>query len=271
MKRRGLCIGINDYPGTDMDLQGCVNDAKDWAAVLEGRGFEVRQLLDKQATKAGLVAGLRRLIGDARAGDVVVVTFSGHGTYAPDAKGGDEADGYDEGLCPHDVKTAGPLIDDEIHALFAACPAGAHLVLISDSCHSGTVTRDAGDGLRDPQLPVPRFMPIANWRGAAPEDFDARRVRGRVLKKALRAGEADLLLAGCEEGPKHFSYDTQFDGRPVGAFSYFARQQLAKLPAGATYEQWMKAVTPDCLPNGNCNQRPQIVGSAAARKREIFA
>ena len=32
MANRALCVGINDYPGTNMDLAGCVNDAKDWQA-----------------------------------------------------------------------------------------------------------------------------------------------------------------------------------------------------------------------------------------------
>jgi len=34
MTKRALCIGINDYPGTDFDLSGCVNDAHDWAQAL---------------------------------------------------------------------------------------------------------------------------------------------------------------------------------------------------------------------------------------------
>jgi hypothetical protein len=29
MAKKVLCIGINDYPGTDSDLSGCVNDAND--------------------------------------------------------------------------------------------------------------------------------------------------------------------------------------------------------------------------------------------------
>jgi hypothetical protein len=36
MSKRALCIGINNYPGTHMDLNGCVNDANDWAAELAG-------------------------------------------------------------------------------------------------------------------------------------------------------------------------------------------------------------------------------------------
>ena len=50
MAKRALCIGINDYPGTDSDLAGCLNDACDWTAILEQRGFSVQKLLDQQAT-----------------------------------------------------------------------------------------------------------------------------------------------------------------------------------------------------------------------------
>ena len=34
MAKRALCVGINDYPIRGMDLKGCVNDAKSWAAAL---------------------------------------------------------------------------------------------------------------------------------------------------------------------------------------------------------------------------------------------
>ena len=140
MSKSALCIGINNYPGTHMDLSGCVNDANDWAAELAARGFAVSKLIDSQATKAAMVSGIQSLIGSAVSGDVVVITFSGHGTYVPDVNG-DEADGLDEALCPYDLQTNGAaLIDDEINTLFSARKAGVRLALISDSCHSGTVT-----------------------------------------------------------------------------------------------------------------------------------
>jgi len=50
MSKRAICIGINNYPGTDSDLSGCVNDAKDWAKVLRERDFSVQTLIDRQAT-----------------------------------------------------------------------------------------------------------------------------------------------------------------------------------------------------------------------------
>ena len=59
MANRAICVGINDYPGTNMDLAGCVNDAKDWQALLERRGYRVDALHDREATRARIVDALR--------------------------------------------------------------------------------------------------------------------------------------------------------------------------------------------------------------------
>ena len=60
MAKLALCIGINNYPGTGMDLAGCVNDANDWAALLASRGFQVDTLLDAQMM-ADMIAYLMTL------------------------------------------------------------------------------------------------------------------------------------------------------------------------------------------------------------------
>jgi metacaspase-1 len=88
---------------------------------------------------------------------------------------------------------------------------------------------------------------------------------------ALSSGEGDLLLAGCKEGPNNFSYDAKIKGRPSGAFTYYALKSLKTLPPGATYADWHAAITPAYLPSASYPQSPQIVGSAAARKRKVFA
>ena len=87
MAKHALCIGINDYPGTENDLTGCVNDAHDWAAVLGNRGFTVNLLLDAAATKVAMVTAMVQTIANARSGELVVFTYSGHGTWVPDPRG----------------------------------------------------------------------------------------------------------------------------------------------------------------------------------------
>ena len=277
MTRKALCIGINNYPGTHMDLQGCVNDANDWAATLTERGFAVTKLLDAQATKAAMIAGMSDLIGKAAKDDSLIITFSGHGTYQPDTDG-DEADGLDEALCPYDLQTLGQaLTDDEIKGLFATRKAGVRIVLISDSCHSGTVTRAAA-AEKDADT-RPRFMPMGNWL----PDKLLPKTRAGTLATTIAsplgvspflAGYSrllgDLLLSGCKEGPNNFSYDAKINGRYNGAFTYYALKALKTLKADATYADWHKAFV-KYLPSASYPQSPQIVGSDTARKGKVFA
>lgn len=263
MGKYALCIGINDYPGTDSDLAGCVNDANDWAAELGARGFEVARLTDGQATLAAMTAGIEALIGKAVAGDTVVITYSGHGTWVPDSSG-DEPDGRDEGLCPHDIGRVGPLLDDEIRRLFAARKAGARVVLISDSCHSGSVTRGREDDL-DADAPRARFMPLEAWMPRAELPMATARPSKLVLGLARAGG--DLLLAGCQD--TEYSWDTRFRGRPNGAFTYYALKTLRERQP-ATYEAWMRAIR-EYLPSTRLPQTPQILGSGTARRFRVFA
>lgn len=277
MSKKSLCIGINNYPGTDMDLRGCVNDAEDWAATLSGRGYTVQKLIDDQANKAAMVAAIRGLVQGAKSGDSVAITFSGHGTYAPD-ENGDEPDGLDEGLCPYDIKQGNVLIDDEIHQLFAQRAAGVRILLISDSCHSGTVIRAAA---ADPDADAarPRFMPMGAW---LPESKLPRAANGQPATQvavtstlspwagAISQAGGDLLIAGCAEGPNNYSYDAQIAGRPNGAFTYYALKALKKMTASSTYADWHAEIRKS-LPSASYPQTPQLFGSKAARKYKVFA
>jgi uncharacterized caspase-like protein len=78
--KKAVCIGINNYPGTSNDLQGCVNDANDWCALLNDYGFETSLLLDSQATRQNVKTALQNLVLAVKQGDVAVLTYSGHGT-----------------------------------------------------------------------------------------------------------------------------------------------------------------------------------------------
>lgn len=290
--RLALCIGINDYPGAGNDLAGCCNDAEDWAAALIARGFETRKLLDSAASGAAIRAGLRELLTRSTAGDAVVVTYSGHGTWVPD-RDGDEPDHRDEALCPHDVAQNGPLLDDELHELFALAAPGVRTVLISDSCHSGTLTRldhpigDAGrrarflppsaflTPARTSTLPHPAAPPTTTGpstaraaqsptpspalsRWAAPGQ--AAQVAAMGSRGAAAARSTALLLAGCRDA--EYSYDATFEGRPNGAFTYVALTALAALPPTATYRDWLRAIR-DRLPSEDYPQTPALQAGQA--------
>ena len=263
MAKRALCIGINDYPGTSNDLSGCVNDARDWAAELQARGFEVSALIDAQATHAAMTGAIGKLIADAQRGDTIVFTYSGHGTWVPD-QDGDEPDGRDEALCPYDINTRGALLDDDIRTLFDHRGAGVRLLLISDSCHSGSVSRGDDSDL-DAGGPRARFLPPEAWKKAGELPTAARASTQAVISGIRRTG-SDLLLAGCRD--QEYSWDTSFGGRPNGAFTFYALKTLReKKPS--TYERWYAEIR-KYLPTNRLPQEPQIFGTRTARKMRVF-
>ena len=270
MEKRALCIGINDYPGTGSDLAGCVNDARDWAAALDKRGFTITKILDKQATGASIRNAIKALVTQARRGDLVVIQYSGHGSFVPD-EDGDEPDGTDECLCPYDIRTKGPITDDEMFDLFNARQQGVKVFMISDSCHSGTVARFAPivtpptiKGKGAPQRKV-RFLP--------PLVFLSKREAAKLgTRRAFRTSSppgryAALLMSGCQD--TEYSYDAYFQGRPNGAFTFVALRALNALKPKATYRDWFNAVR-KILPSRQYPQAPNLYGSTSMKRWKLF-
>jgi len=178
---RALLIGIDRYPDAAIsDLQGAVNDAHNMRALLAGHlGFDaeqIRVLTDAQATRAGILAGIRDwLVAGTRPDSRALLYFAGHGYHQPD-EDDDEPDGIDEALVPHDARLASAagatmrfanlILDDEIGALFDEL-ADRQAYLIVDSCFSGTITRSLS--LAPPDRHVVRtILPRSGTRQWAP-------------------------------------------------------------------------------------------------------
>ena len=73
----------------------------------------------------------------ARRGDLFVLCYSGHGGQVRDPSG-EEADWEDETWVLWDRQ----LLDDELYALWSGFKPGVRILVLSDSCHSGSVVRD---------------------------------------------------------------------------------------------------------------------------------
>jgi hypothetical protein len=265
MTKRALCVGINDYPGTDMDLGGCVNDAIDWQAFLESRGYGVTRLVDAQATRAGVIDGLKILLGQAKDGDSLVFTFSGHGSWLPDDDR-DEPDARDEMMCPHDVMNDQFLLDDDLYALFSTKSTGARLYVIGDCCHSGSVVRYAPAPARPDNMAVKaRFLPpYVLARGD--------RMVERAIDRAVNTPAPTklqypaVLFSGCQD--TEFSYDSSFNGRANGAFTRTALDVL-KDKTITTPKAFHDAVRTH-LPSPALPQTPQLFASRDARLGPLF-
>ena len=132
------------------------NDAKNIKEALSKhfnvQSDEIRLLVDTEASRDAILTNFRDwLIKDTEKGDRVVFYFAGHGAQVEDKNGDEGDDKFDEVLVPSDTKgelegadagLSGFITDDEIGELLADLP-GREVMMIVDSCHSGTITRGA--------------------------------------------------------------------------------------------------------------------------------
>ena len=266
MGKKALCIGINDYPGVDSDLSGCINDADDWASFLGKKGFDVGVLANGQATKSAIVFSIRSLLKSLKAGDTGVIQYSGHGTWVPDFDG-DEPDRKDEALCPYDMGDDGSnlLLDDELRQLLTSRPAGTKVVLITDSCHSGTVFRFVGPAGAKRKI---RFIPPSTFiKDAAllQKIAEVQHYRGSKVQRSDAPLPGVVHFSGCSD--REYSYDAAFDNRPNGAFTYFALRAL--LTSGQTYQHVYSGIR-HYLPSWDYPQSPRLNADKAMKNAVAF-
>jgi hypothetical protein len=89
-----------------------------------------------QAVSDAILGGAKAL----ESGDLFFLTYSGHGGQVDDTNN-EEKDRMDETWVCYDRQ----LIDDELYELWGKFKVGVRILVLSDSCHSGTVTRKIPD------------------------------------------------------------------------------------------------------------------------------
>jgi hypothetical protein len=239
-KGLSLHIGLNavdpkHYAGWSGDLVACEFDAHDMAALATANNLKPTVLLTRKATRANVLKAVRAAAGSLKSGDLFFITYSGHGGQVPDTSA-DEDDKKDETWCLYDAE----LIDDEVYNELAGFAAGVRLLVLSDSCHSGTVVRArvpemvAGAG-RSKMMPPSVAMRTYTMhqafydklqRRVAQEALSAREnnpdaalaqlhsaTTERVTALAAKAKAAVLLISGCQDN------QTSMDGDHNGAFT----------------------------------------------------
>jgi hypothetical protein len=214
-----LHIGLNSvdprqYEGWSGPLTACEADANDMADLAQSQGFVAAKLLTKKATRDAVQRGIGDAAKHLKSGDIFFLTYSGHGGQAPDLNG-DEPDGKDETWCLYD----GELIDDELYSSWGAFAAGVRIILLSDSCHSGSVSKAVHYAVKSRSGPVPvyRVMPdeVALRVYQNNKKFYDPILKRRDLAKALGAVKASvLLISGCQDN--QLSQDGTFNGLFTG-------------------------------------------------------
>jgi hypothetical protein len=204
-----------------------------------------------------------------QAGDRLLFHYSGHGAQLPTRNPMGEVDGLDEVICPVDFdwSDARAIRDKDFNHLFSTVPPGVEFAWISDSCHSGDLTRD--------------FQPLSATGGKhktilPPADIDWR------LQTALSTGTKAkgmvhsakglnvALIAGCRSDES--SSDAVFGGRPNGALTYFLLNELRKKDGlGVPLHKLVGRVGSNLDSAGYKSQHPQLEGSSSAAARPFLA
>ncbi len=145
-RRVGVFIGVSQYADERIrDLAVCHRDASEVAKVLHEHG-QIGQgwvLLEEKATRANIEQTIRSQVAAAtRPGDSVIIYWSGHGSRCAD-DGGDEQDGFDEYLVPHDgnldtlATIRQSMIMDDTFGRWIQELDGRQILIVLDTCHSG--------------------------------------------------------------------------------------------------------------------------------------
>ncbi len=271
-----LLIGINQYPrfAPRGQLSGCVNDVEVMRqALVNSFNFpesHVAVLTDRQATREGILTAMSELVQRVGQDDVVVVHYSGHGSQMTDLEG-DEPDGFDETIVPHDSGREPDenrdIKDDEIYLWLKDLTAKTSSVtLVFDCCHSGTITRDDfGGAVRwvEPDLRPASQLPPSPIPLAARGDL----VGGRDAGGGgwLPLGDRYALISGCSRDEKSFEVEEP-EGVRHGAMTFFLAQELSKARSGTTYRDLFEAMGPRVSARFP-DQHPQLEG---ARDLEVF-
>lgn len=198
-----LHIGLNKvdpkHYGGPQTLAGCENDAKAMEKLAKAQGFTPLRLLSKNATSTAVMDAITKASSELAAGDAFFITYAGHGGQVPDTNG-DEEDKWDETWCLYDRE----LVDDELAAAWSKFAAGVRIVMLSDSCHSGTVNRLAN------RPGTPSVGKKGKRYRLLPPDVNMRTYRHNKalydgIQEKFRAGDkvkikaSVLLISGCQD------------------------------------------------------------------------
>lgn len=249
--RRALVVGINTYetgkprkPANKLakpivprlpvmgagerpsfaNLEGAVNDALDFAALLQSYGFDeknIELLMEEQATAQNILDKFQSELIDASScpGDVSVFFYSGHGSEIRNiARPENSTDAYDQTLAPYDGPDGvADIRDKELVRLYmAAAKKGIWLTVVADSCHSGGLSRGAASFSRGKDAPAdPRYV-------------DDKGIAQDPTRKDSGVPHPVLVLAAAYE--KEEAREDDSGDKPHGAFTKALLEALREHP-----------------------------------------
>jgi len=215
-------------------------------------------------TRNNIIASLKKLLLKVKKNDLVYLYFSGHGSQQPITKGevlADEEDALDEIFLPADVgrwdgsvgNVKNSISDNEFRVFFTRFrKKGAHLLVVFDACHSGTLYRAAiNQEIRTKRIP-PSELGISQHEFAfAKLRFEARSRKQHSISP-LKLGGSLIVLSASQDHQltqsRNFSSTNEEQGRH-GVFTYTLYKVLSSNPS-YNYRQLIRAIFNEYKANG---------------------
>ncbi len=286
-EKHALIIAIGDYPtdGGWPDISSH-NDIPHVEGALIKLGFQKKNMMmlqDKEATKSAILSAFANIESKLKKGDILFIHFSGHGQQVVDDNG-DEIDNLDEAIVPYNspikwlegFNEGQYLIRDDIIGKWTnkyreILGDKGQVVVILDSCHSGSGTRGLGLARGTDQIMAP-----SNINNLSASQTTQESTMG------IYAGD-DKQLAPMASyfgaSSRELNYETTDDqDKPVGSLSFAFYSIVSKMTNPMSFDELfdrlslkMKSIAPRQNPQWEGPADVYFLGGEASRKDYLFS
>jgi hypothetical protein len=281
-----LIVAISDYPSNEKgetvwkDLSS-ENDVLLIKTMLKEQGFSEKNcsfLIGKEAIPINLDKEFEKLIEKLREGDIVYFHYSGHGQQVADITpknrkdiiGGDEKDGYDEAFALYNAplkfynkgeyEMEHHYVDDQLKVqcdkIRKKIGNNGQVLVIIDSCHSGTITRGADDpNVRGTDV----ICAPQNWKANLDKDTSDSFGTDFDYNVGQPFGKM-VAFFGCKADQLNNEFRPEGSEIRYGSLTYFLIQGMKKLGQNASYANLFSEVRKNMLIHFGGKQIPEIEG-----------
>lgn len=280
-EKYALIIAVGDYPKkTGWSSISSANDVPLIKQTLLNQQFKEENiivLLNEQATKKGIEAAIELLYSKVNKNgeDVVVIHYSGHGQQIFD-DGDEEIDGKDEAIIPYDAwvrythnyKGENHIRDDQLGQIITRfrnqLGGNGQLLLLLDSCHSGSSTR--GGKARGSEAV---FAP----EGWTPNKNEASKTGSDMFERTKVSDNAApfILISGASANELNYEYEG------YGSLSFAFSKAMSNLGTNFSYNQLfakikaeMNIISPKQTPTIEGDINKQLFKNAYVKQQPYF-
>jgi hypothetical protein len=285
---RALVIGIDKYANLDKraSLAGVKADALDIHQALAAAGVKVREpLLDEKAVRSRVIAEMNGLVDESKPGDLVIITYSGHGMRVrpyPQWKGLDRLSfqsqialsRFGHGLVEdgHEI-----IVNREMGAWYSRLDAkGVDVLAVMDTCHGGDMRNVMGSGSGTPGQEIKVRTYTGEVDDKSHDSFAGIPMSQQEARVDIKNLKHVTFFAGATERstvPEMKGIDGAHPAAVRGALSYYVARSIegaASRDGKVTREELLKYLSPHVYQATEGRQsidfEPKIEGAEAVEK-----